>query len=394
MWPRGRSAAISRSQIKMHLLILNSEYPPIGGGAGNASANIARELAALGLRVSVVTAHFGDQPRREILDDVTVYRIPALRRKQDRSGALEQLAFILSASFWTLNWARQNKPQATLAFFGMPCGAPALLLKIMYRIPYIVSLRGGDVPGFRPYDFKTFHKLIGPFLRLIWKHASAVIANSNGLRDLALAFDPRFEIPIIPNGVDLAKYAVPQRDWSYPRLLSVGRIVRQKGLDLGLQALSQLRDLDWSWSIAGDGPQLENLKTLANELGIAERVHFLGWQSREELTKCYQEANLFLFPSRHEGMPNAMLEAMSTGLPVIATRIAGNEELVVEGETGFLVPAENVDELRQSLRRILLDPNLRKRMGLASRQRVEQNYSWKNAALQYKNRLEKIAASS
>jgi glycosyltransferase involved in cell wall biosynthesis len=93
-------------------------------------------------------------------------------------------------------------------------------------------------------------------------------------------------------------------------------------------------------------------------------------------------------------MPNAMLEAMSTGLPVIATRIAGNEELVVEGETGFLVPAENVDELRQSLRRILLDPNLRKRMGLASRQRVEQNYSWKNAALQYKNRLEKIAASS
>ena len=374
----------------MRLLILNSEYPPIGGGAGNASANIARELAILGFQVSVVTAHFANQPRREILDDVTIYRIPALRRKQDRSGALEQLAFILSASFWTLNWARRNKPQATLAFFGMPSGAPALLLKIIHRVPYIVSLRGGDVPGFRPYDFKTFHKWIGPFLRVIWKHASSVIANSSGLRDLALAFDSRFEIPIIPNGVDLTRYTVPERDWSSPRLLSAGRIVHQKGLDLGLRALSQLMDLDWSWSIAGDGPQLENLKSLAKDLDMAERVRFLGWQSREELIHRYHESNLFLFPSRHEGMPNAVLEAMSTGLPVIATRIAGNEELVLEGENGCLVPAGNVDELREALRRILVDPNLRKKMGSASRQRVEQNYSWRNTALQYKTRLEKI----
>lgn len=383
----------------MHILIINSEYPPIGGGAGNASANIARELAALGLCVSLVTAHFGNLPHEEIIDNVTVYRIQSLRRKQDRSGAVEQLAFILSASFWTLRrcsgralgWSCQNRPNATLAFFGVPSGAPALFLKWIYKIPYIVSLRGGDVPGFRPYDFKTFHKLIAPFLRVIWKNASYIIANSNGLRDLALAFDSRFEIPIIPNGVDLDKYTVPERDWSSPRLLSVGRIVHQKGLDLGLRALSQLQDLDWHWSIAGDGPQLENLKSLANELGIADRVTFLGWQSREELTKQYQVANIFLFPSRHEGMPNAVLEAMACGLPVVATRIAGNEELVVEDETGLLVPTESVGELRDALRKILSNPNLRKQMGLASRRRVEENYSWKKVAEQYKICLEKIS---
>lgn len=378
----------------MRLLIINSEYPPIGGGAGNASANIARELAALGFQVFVVTAHFGDQPREETCDGVTVYRIPALRRKQDRSGAVEQLAFILSASFWTLNWARHNKPQATLAFFGMPSGAPAFLLKIFYHIPYVVSLRGGDVPGFRPYDFKTFHKLIGPFLRVIWKHASAVIANSNGLRDLALAFDPRFEIPIIPNGVDITRYTVPERDWSYPRLLSVGRIVHQKGLDLGLHALAQLKDLDWQWSIAGDGPQLENLRSLAYELGIADRVRFLGWQSRDELTKRYQEANLFLFPSRHEGMPNAMLEAMATGLPVIATHIAGNEELVVEGQTGYLVETERADELCDALKKILVDSSLRKKMGAASHRRVEENYSWRRVAEGYSKVLSVIVNSA
>ena len=367
----------------MRILIINSEYPPIGGGAGNASANIARELAILGFQVSFVTAHFGNLPREEIIDNVTIYRIPSLRRKLDRSGALEQLAFIISASFWTFNWARRHKHQATLAFFGVPSGAPALFLKWIYKIPYIVSLRGGDVPGFRPYDFKTFHKLIGPFLRVIWKNAFAIIANSAGLRDLALAFDSRFEIPVIPNGVDLEKYVVPERDWSPPRLLSAGRIVYQKGLDLGLRTLSQLKDLDWHWEIAGDGPQLDNLKLLANELGIADRVTFLGWQSREELTKRYHRANVFLFPSRHEGMPNVVLEAMACGLPVVATRIAGSEELVVEAETGFSVQTENVDELRDALRRILSDSNLRKQMGRASRRRVEESYSWKKVAGQY-----------
>jgi glycosyltransferase involved in cell wall biosynthesis len=378
----------------MHIILINSEYPPIGGGAGNASANIARELAALGIQVSVVTAHFGNLPRLEICDNVTVYRIPVLRRKQDRSGVLEQIAFIISASFWTVNWARKNRPIATLAFFGVPSGAVAWILKLVYKIPYIVSLRGGDVPGFRPYDFKIFHKLIAPVLHVIWKNASAIIANSNGLRDLALAFDSRFEIPIIPNGVDLEKYTVPERDWSSLRLLSAGRIVHQKGLDLGLRALSQLKELEWTWSIAGDGPQLENLRSLAAELGIRERVHFLGWQSRDDLTQKYQQANIFLFPSRHEGMPNAVLEAMSTGLPVVATRIAGSEELVIEGETGFLVQTENVDELRESLRRILIDPTQRKKMGLASRQRVEENYSWKNVAEQYKNLLDVIVSEA
>jgi glycosyltransferase involved in cell wall biosynthesis len=314
-----------------------------------------------------------------------------LRRNQDRSGALEQLAFIASASFRTLSLARQLKPKATLAFFGMPSGAVAWLLKKLYRIPYIISLRGGDVPGFRPYDFKILHRLISPFLRVIWHTADAVIANSNGLRDLATSFDANIEIPIIPNGVDGLLYTADPREWSPPRLFSVGRIVYQKGFDLGLRALAQLKYLDWEWRIAGDGPQIGALKSLAHELGISERVTFLGWQSRDDLSKWYHHSNLFLFPSRHEGMPNAVLEAMSSGLPVVATRIAGNEELVVDGVTGLLVNAEDVDSLRDGLRRLIAEEKMRMQMGQASRQRVEKEYSWENVAHQYSEILEKIA---
>ena len=377
----------------MRILLVNSEYPPIGGGAGNASANLAHCLAQMGHPVTVLTSRWADLPHREQDGSLTVIRIPALRRRQDRSGALEQLLFILSASFSSLKLVRELKPDATLAFFGMPSGAVAFLLKITTGLPYIVSLRGGDVPGFRPYDFGTYHKLIGPFLRIIWQHAFAIVANSNGLRDLALKFDARFEIPIIPNGVNLDLYVAGDRNQAAPHLFSAGRIVHQKGLDLALRALVGLKDLDWEWRIAGDGPQLEFLKRLAQELGIAERIRFLGWQSREQLIQQYQSANLFLFPSRHEGMPNAVLEAMASGLPVIASRIAGSEELVMDGETGLLFPSESVDSLRAALKQLLTDASLRQRMGVASRRRVEEYYSWQSAAGQYAHLLERISLS-
>ncbi|HUE97719.1 MAG TPA: glycosyltransferase family 4 protein [Anaerolineales bacterium] len=374
----------------MRILIINSEYPPIGGGAGNASAHIAVQFEKMQYKVTVVTSRFGNLPHKEQNGNVTIYRVPAFRRRQDRSHPLEQIIFILSASFWSVSLIRRLKPNAALAFFGVPSGVVAWLVKKIYGIPYVISLRGGDVPGFRPYDFHIYHRLMAPFLRIIWRNASAVVANSNGLRSLANTFDSGFEIPVISNGVDLEAYKMADRDWSFPRLLSVGRIVHQKGLDLAMRALGGLKDFHWEWRIAGDGPQMDALQSLAKELGIAERIVFLGWQSREQVMECYQQANVFLFPSRHEGMPNAMLEAMASGLPVIASCVAGSEELVIDGETGYLVPSEEIDLLRARLRKILKDATLRRQMGSASRQHAEENYSWESTARQYALLLEKV----
>jgi glycosyltransferase involved in cell wall biosynthesis len=374
----------------MRILIINSEHPPIGGGAGNASAHIADQLGKLGHIVTVVTARFGTLPRKEQSGNVSIERVSAFRRRQDRSNPLEQILFILSASFWTISLIPRFKPNATLAFFGIPSGVIAWLIKKIYGIPYVISLRGGDVPGFRPYDFHIYHRLVAPFLRTVWKNAAALVANSNGLRHLANTFDPRFEIPVIPNGVDLEMHKTADHDWSFPRLLSVGRIVHQKGLDLAMHALGGLKELNWEWRIAGDGPQMSGLQSLAEELGVHNRVIFLGWQSREQLLECYQQANVFLFPSRHEGMPNAMLEAMASGLPVIASCIAGNEELVVDGRTGYLVPSEDIESLQIALKKILSDTALRKHMGSASRWHAAENYSWESTAQQYALLLEKV----
>src|SRR5690606_4595893 len=146
----------------MHILIVNSEYPPVGAGAGNASAQLARQFAALGHTVSVLTARFGGLPHDEVREGVHIIRLPGLRRRQDRSTALEQGLFILSAAWLGLPWLRRLQPDVVLAFFGAPSGVAAWVWRGLTGLPYLVSLRGGDVPGFRPYDFGRQHRLLGP----------------------------------------------------------------------------------------------------------------------------------------------------------------------------------------------------------------------------------------
>jgi glycosyltransferase involved in cell wall biosynthesis len=363
----------------MHILILNSEYPPIGGGAGNASANIASELVRLGQQVTVLTARYQSLPGDEMKQGIRILRLPCLRKKGDRSTTLEQISFMLSAALVGLLWLRRLRPDFVVAFFGAPSGVAAWFWSLFARLPYIVSLRGGDVPGFRPYDFARQHRLLGPLLRRVWRRAAAVVANSGGLRELGANFEDRVPIRVIPNGVNLDNFHSEQRAWDPPRLLFVGRIVHQKGLDVLLNALGELKSRSWQLNVVGDGPRIERLQAQAQQLGIAERVHFDGWLSREQLPAAYAQANLFVYPSRHEGMPNAVLEAMASGLPVLATRIAGNEELV-SAETGLLVPAEDAGAFQSALERLLADAELRQRLGAAARERVADGYSWRRVA--------------
>src|SRR5512142_2467857 len=116
------------------ILIINSEYPPVGGGAANASAHIARLLARQGSQVVLITSRYDSLPDEELCEGVRVLRGPTRRKHADRSTALEQVWFIVGASFRSLGLLRQFKPDATLAFFGLPSGAAAWLLKAIARI--------------------------------------------------------------------------------------------------------------------------------------------------------------------------------------------------------------------------------------------------------------------
>lgn len=125
--------------------------------------------------------------------------------------------------------------------------------------------------------------------------------------------------------------------------------------------------------IAGDGPELTALQALALRLGLEERVTFLG--QRSDIPLILAALDLFVLPSRHEGMPNAVLEAMAAGLPVVATAVGGTPEVVVDGITGLLVPPHDPLSLANALSRLLDDAELRGRMGAAGRQRVQKDFS-------------------
>ncbi len=376
---------LSQAQLKnpLKILILNSEYPPIGGGAGTAAANLAKYMVSQGQDVHVLTARFGNLPARENNNGFLLIRIPAMRKRADRSSPWEQVCFIFSSMIYCLLHFEQWKPDVCWAFFGFPSGMTALFIKWVYKIPYIVSLRGGDVPGFRPYDFKTYHQLGSPFIKHVWKQSFSVVANSEGLKELALKFYGRVPISIIPNGVDLDYFKPCERDWSSSHLLFIGRVVYQKGLDLLVRALSHLKKLSWDLSIVGDGSYKEQLLSQIDDNQLSDRVHILGWRSKEELLSNLAHANIFINPSRHEGMPNAVLEAMACGLPIIASRIAGNEDLVRHGENGLMINSENEDELKDALQILITEKDLCQRMGAFSRKMVEQQFSWSHSGEQY-----------
>ena len=370
------------------VLLINYEFPPLGGGAGTATLGIARAMAALGCDVVVLTSRFRGLPNHEQRDDFTIVRVPVLRRRVDRAAPHEMLTFLASAAFATLPLTHGWRPDLSIAFFTIPSGPVGWLLGRLRNVPLVVSLRGGDVPGFEwAPEARRYHRLTRPFLRWIWRQADAVVANSEGLRELAQRTTPELPIAVIPNGVDVPELLPPPPASRTPRLLTMGRLTQQKGIDVLLRALTRLRDLDFALDIAGDGPDRAGLERMAQELGVAERVRFLGWVPRAEIARTYADAAVFVLASRIEGMPNVVLEAMAYGRPVICTRVFGAAELVDEGKTGLLIDVEDEVQLTEALRTLLTSPDLRACMGAAGRRRVEERFTWAATAQSYLNLL-------
>ncbi len=377
----------------MRILVLNYEFPPLGGGAGNATACLAREWAARGHEVEVLTGGFRGLPRLETRDGFTVRRIRSPRARQGQCTVPEMFSYLLLSCLPAIARGIAFRPQIVVPFFGIPSAPAALLWKMLRGTPYVVSLRGGDVPGFDEKHMGAMHRLTGPVTSLLWRQAAAVVANSTGLRETAQRFAPDLPILEIRNGVDTGRFTARTESASQnsiPELLFVGRLARQKGVDVLLEALAQLRDLPWRLTIAGDGPERAPLAQQAAQLGLAERVHFHGWVQREELPALYRASDIFVFPSHDEGMPNVVLEAMASALAIVATRVPGNDELVTNN--GALVPPGNAPAFAEALAPLLTNAHLRRDLGAKSRTLTTERYSWSTPAHAYEELFTKLLA--
>jgi glycosyltransferase involved in cell wall biosynthesis len=296
----------------------------------------------------------------------------------------EMAVFLLSALVHAQGIARERKIDGTIAFFTLPSGIVGLRLKKALGIPYVISLRGGDVPGHVP-QMGLAHRVTAPVRRMVLSEAQAIAANSSSLAGLSRKSDP-FAVAVIPNGVDTGYFRPEFRKNNAFTILFVGRLHAEKNLPFlitQLDRLSRETALPFELHLAGDGPDRDNILAAMKASGIRDRIFLHGWCDQETVRRLYGQTDCVVNPSLYEGLSNSCLEAMSCGLPVVASRVPGNNDLIAHGDTGFLFDLDNPDQFRDTVRRLMESPDMCSTTGQNARSFVEKSYSWKAAALRY-----------
>lgn len=375
----------------MKILFLNYEYPPLGGGAGNATAYLLKEYTKIpDMEVHLVTSSVDETIHHSTVGgNIFVHTLPIGKNGKNIHHQSEKdlLTYAWKGYQFADVLMKKEKFDVVHAFFTVPCGFMAMKLSKKYNVPYIVSLRGADVPGYSE-RFTLLYNLLRPLTRMIWTRASNIVSNSSGLRTLALKTNQEQEISIIPNGIDIEEF-IPDTEKEidgYVRILCVSRLTPRKGINYLIDAMQILLAEDAErkielW-IVGEGGATESLKEQAKELHIEKNVKFFGLVKHDELAKYYKMADVFCLPSLNEGMSNTMLEALASGMPIVATVTGGTEELVSDGENGFYVDQKSPEDLAEKLEKLIGDDAMRKKFGTASRVRAEK-MSWRNVALAY-----------
>jgi glycosyltransferase involved in cell wall biosynthesis len=222
----------------------------------------------------------------------------------------------------------------------------------------------------------------------ILHQADAFVAISRDVQEDLLHWGfPQKRIRRIPNGVDTGYFqphhASPMR--RPVRFILMGRRHPQKGLDLALQAarLLQAQGLSEQFHISFYGAEYpeHDYERMAQQLGVSDNVAFFPFQA--QVLEIYQAADCLILPSRGEGLSNALLEAMATALPVIATRVSGTVDVVTDGEDGLLIPPESSESLAKAMATVIQQPELARRLGLQARQKMLQAFSLDSVAQQY-----------
>ncbi len=368
----------------MKILMLNHEFPPVGGGASPITLELCSQLAKMGHHIDLVTMHFKNTARFEQVNGFNIYRTPAIRKRPNICYPHELATYVPGAFFKTVSLARKNKYDIIHCHFLVP-GAPlAWLVSRITGIPFITTCHGTDVPGHNPDRFTLSHKLISPIWRFLAKRSSVLTSPSQALKNLILKNCPGVNVEVIPNGIDVNQFNPQQKTKS---ILMCSRIFKFKGFQYAIEAINGM-NLDWEVNIIGEGPYLPQLKTLAEN--SKTNIKFWGWIDKKDkrFFELFNKSTIFIFPSEMENFPSVLLEAMAASMAIITSMAGGCSEVV--GDTALLVKPNDAGAIRDCLEKLVGSEQMRQQLASAALKRVTDNFSWARIAEEYLKCYRKI----
>jgi glycosyltransferase involved in cell wall biosynthesis len=354
----------------VNVLIVTGIWPPDVGGPASHAPEVADELRARGHEVEVVTTADRQPAARP-------YAVHWARRRLPRGARHVATAALI---------ARRARGADVVYSTGM-LGRTALGVT-MARTPLVLKLTSDPTYErairyeLTAEDLEEFQRRGGVRLRalrlardLALARAARIVVPSESLRGLAASWRGVRRIEVLPNAIEADPSAGDRNDLRRrhgidgPTLVFAGRLSLQKSVDVALRALTQLDGL--SLVLAGDGPDADKLRRLADELGLNGRARFLGPQPREVVFELLRAADAVVLSSSWENFPHVLVEALAVGTPVVATATGGVTEIVRDGENGLLVPPGDPEALAGSIRRLFDEDGLRARLAAQAPSSVE-----------------------
>lgn len=366
--------------------MINNEYPPLGGGQATANQQVVREWQRYSdYHVDVITASTADaHEQREKNVRLFFCDIGKRGRNLHFQSARELLRFFRMALMLGRRLCKSQVYDVMLCWSGVPAGIVGYVLHFFFGIPYIVLLRGADVPFWEDRWYwldKLVLRWVSPF---IWRHAEAVVANSQGLQEQALRCAPEVSILVVPNGVDAKLFHPPVIDAEQDEtIIMVGRLIPRKQFDLAIAsfAIARAQLPSFHLLIVGDGPEKGRLQQIAQSSGVGDAVEFRGVVTdRKEMARLYRHARLYAHLSINEGMSNTMLEAMASGLPCLVRATAGMEELM--RGNGVVLTNTTATKIADKMVAMVSHQRGGERQGEQSR-RIAESLSWQKVASAY-----------
>jgi glycosyltransferase involved in cell wall biosynthesis len=376
------------------LLVLTTTYPSSGDDpSGIFIEKLLRAIKLRGYEIKVLAPSNGVFHGRRNLNGIETVRFgyfwpKSLEKLTSRAGGIpENMAnsrlariqiFPMMLMFFLRALAEVRGCDIIYANW-LGAGIIGAATSLIARKPLVVSFRGDD--GYLARERFLWRILT----KWVLKRASRIAPVSRELRDIMVELGaPETKCALPRFGVDTELFYPAKKtasDKLATNIIFVGSLIVRKGLHDLLAALAAPAFDNVTLTVIGDGVYADELLKIANSLNVNERIQWMGTLPQDQTAKLMSEADLLCLPSYMEGRPNVVNEAMASGIPVITTRIGGIPDMLVEGETAFLTPPGDVDELRKYLTILVNDPALRRKMGNAGRDfLIRTGVSWANTA--------------